>query len=99
VFAVCLFLYYNDVFPIIVIIALSVACGYEYDFEYDWSRSSSPPKKEEVIPKAQVVDPKTQIVTGNPKFDFDNDEIHELREVERELIFQCLKKIVHVDHL
>jgi hypothetical protein len=52
---------------IIVIIALSVACGYEYDFEYDWSRSSSPPKKEEVIPKAQVVDPKTQVVTGNPK--------------------------------
>jgi hypothetical protein len=44
---------------IIVIIALFVACGYEYDFEYDWSRSSSPPKKEEVLsPKAQMIDPK-----------------------------------------
>jgi hypothetical protein len=82
---------------IIVIIALSVACGYEYDFEYDceydfeydWSRSrsSSPPKKEEVIviPNAQVVDLKGQAVIGNPnlsdgrskisvpKFDNDND--------------------------
>jgi hypothetical protein len=59
---------------IIVIIALSVACGYEYDFEYDFeydwsrSRSSSPPKKEEVVsPKAQMVDPKMQVLIGNPK--------------------------------
>jgi hypothetical protein len=27
------------------------------------------------------------------------DEIHEIREAERELIFQSLKKIVHGDHL
>jgi hypothetical protein len=30
---------------------------------------------------------------------FTIDEIHELREAERELIFQSLKKIVHGDHL
>ncbi len=71
-----------------MIIALSVACGYEYDFEYDWSRSSSPPKKEEVfvIPKAQVVDPKRlsccpwksqiawwRLPISVLKFDHDND--------------------------
>jgi hypothetical protein len=27
------------------------------------------------------------------------DEIHEIREAERELIFQLLKKVVHGDHL
>jgi hypothetical protein len=37
-----------------------------------------PPKKEEVIPRAQVVDPKTQVVRCKlqisvPKFDYDND--------------------------
>ncbi len=30
---------------------------------------------------------------------FTIDEIHELREAERELIFQSLKKIIHEDHL
>jgi hypothetical protein len=177
---------------IVVIIALSVACGYEYDYdlEYDWSRSrsSSPPKKVEVVPKAQVIDPKVQVSPGNPKlpdgsykyrfpssttttttpkpttktktlivtrtttstttttttsrtttkttsasstttitthpsyrrpvqnffkaaydlipeddrkkFGFLTiDEIHEIREAERELIFQLLKKVVHGDHL
>jgi hypothetical protein len=66
-----------------VIIALSVACGYEYDFEYDFEymtlnmtgQGRPPPrkKKRRGHSQAQVVDPKGQVITGNPKFDDGND--------------------------
>jgi hypothetical protein len=49
--------------------------------------------------------PSSTTITTTPKpttkktKTFTVDEIHELREAERELIFQSLKKIVHGDHL
>jgi hypothetical protein len=64
-----------------------MACGYEYDFEYDWSRSSSPPKKKRSFPKLKWLVPKhklsleipnSKLFDGRskisvPKFDDDND--------------------------